>query len=230
MSRSVTSISGPVPAWTAPRFPCWNGTKKWKKWGLAEDWFQIRVKRDGRLGWVDSRYLSPTPVAAPEAAPPSPPVEARRRRRREVPPPPLPERIQPPPLERPAPPRWKSSNPLNRKKRSRRPGRNRRRPNRRNRPRRSPKKPGRGSQRGKTAPEGPLPRRGKNLRPRGRETGPQGRKTGPTTGGNPGARPEYQDYVIAVSFQLSAISYQLSAKNLIQKIAGWFFEPPRLIF
>jgi hypothetical protein len=83
------------PGMDCPKISLLERNEEVEKVGAAEDWFQIRVKRDGRLGWVDSRYLSPTPVGAPEAAPPSPPVEA--------PPPPLPERIQPPP-ERPAPP------------------------------------------------------------------------------------------------------------------------------
>lgn len=84
------------PGMDCPRISLLERDEEVEKVGAAEDWFQIRVKRDGRLGWVDSRYLSPTPVAAPEAAPPSPPVE--------LPPPLLPERIQPPPPERPAPP------------------------------------------------------------------------------------------------------------------------------
>lgn len=84
------------PGMDCPKISLLERDEEVEKVGAAEDWFQIRVKRDGRLGWVDSRYLSPTPLAAPEAAPPSPPVE--------LPPPPLPERIQPPPPERPAPP------------------------------------------------------------------------------------------------------------------------------
>ena len=89
------------PGMDCPKISLLQRGEEVEKVGAAEDWFQIRIKRDGRLGWVDSRYLSPTPMAAPEAAPPAPPVEA-------LPPPvetppPLPERIQPPP-ERPAPP------------------------------------------------------------------------------------------------------------------------------
>jgi hypothetical protein len=80
------------PGMDCPKISLLERDEEVEKVGAAEDWFQIRVKRDGRLGWVDSRYLSPTPVAAPEAAPPSPPVEAPP-----LPPPPLPERIQPPP-------------------------------------------------------------------------------------------------------------------------------------
>ena len=92
------------PGMDCPKISQLERDEEVEKVGAAEDWFQIRVKRDGRLGWVDSRYLSPTPVAAPEAAPPSPPVEA--------PPPPLPERIQPPPPERPAPPPVEKFKPL----------------------------------------------------------------------------------------------------------------------
>ncbi len=82
------------PGMDCPKISQLERGEEVEKVGVAEDWFQIRVKRDGRLGWVDSRYLSPTPMAAPEVAPPLPPVEV---------PPPLPERIQPPP-EKPAPP------------------------------------------------------------------------------------------------------------------------------
>jgi len=92
------------PGMDCPKISLLERDEEVEKVGAAEDWFQIRVKRDGRLGWVDSRYLSPTPVAAPEAAPPSPPVE--------LPPPPLPERIQPPPPERPAPPPVEKFKPL----------------------------------------------------------------------------------------------------------------------
>jgi hypothetical protein len=39
-----------------------------EKMGEIEKWTQIRVKKDGTMGYVNSRYLSPTPV---EAAPPT---------------------------------------------------------------------------------------------------------------------------------------------------------------
>jgi len=59
----------------------------------AEDWSQIRIKRDGTIGWVSSRYLSATPVTAPaELAQPTPPET--------VTPPPLPEKPEKP---KPAP-------------------------------------------------------------------------------------------------------------------------------
>jgi hypothetical protein len=78
---------------------------KVEKVGEAADWAQIRVKRDGTIGWVASRFLSPTPVAAPPAgASPSIPSE-------QVTPPPLPEirepmkptPAKPPAVERPKP-------------------------------------------------------------------------------------------------------------------------------
>ncbi|MFZ0051258.1 MAG: SH3 domain-containing protein [Desulfobaccales bacterium] len=86
------------PGMDCPKISLLERNEEVEKVGAAEDWFQIRVKRDGRLGWVDSRYLSPTPVAAPEAAPPPPPVQV-------LPPPPI-EEVPPPlpPPQRPAPP------------------------------------------------------------------------------------------------------------------------------
>jgi len=93
------------PGMDCPKISLLERGEEVEQVGVAEDWFQIRVKRDGRLGWVDSRYLSPTPMAGPEVAPPGPPVQVLPPPLEEVPPPPLPERIQPPPLpERPAPP------------------------------------------------------------------------------------------------------------------------------
>jgi hypothetical protein len=45
-----------------------------EKVGEAEDWYQVRVKRDGTLGWVAARYLAGQPVSAPpETAAPSAP-------------------------------------------------------------------------------------------------------------------------------------------------------------
>ena len=41
-----------------------NRNEEVEKMGDSDNWFQIRVKRDGTLGWVNSRYLSATPVAA----------------------------------------------------------------------------------------------------------------------------------------------------------------------
>lgn len=82
------------PGYDCPKISLLERGEEVEKVGASEDWFQIRVKRDGRLGWVASQFLSSTPVT-PEAAPAPPGV---------VTPPPLPEPIQPPPLpEKPAP-------------------------------------------------------------------------------------------------------------------------------
>ncbi|MGA7561640.1 MAG: SH3 domain-containing protein [Desulfobaccales bacterium] len=93
------------PGMDCPKISVLEQNEEVEKVGASEDWFQIRVKRDGRLGWVDSRYLSPTPMAAPEAAPPPPLETAPPPPPERMQPPPLPERMQQPPLqERPAPP------------------------------------------------------------------------------------------------------------------------------
>jgi hypothetical protein len=65
-----------------------------EKLGEMDDWFEVIVTRDGRRGWVTSRYLSPEPVAPTPEAPPA--VEA---------PPPAPEAFPapPPPVEKPPP-------------------------------------------------------------------------------------------------------------------------------
>ncbi len=91
------------PGMDCPKISMLEQNEEVEKVGASEDWFQIRVKRDGRLGWVDSRYLSPTPMTAPEVAPPPPPPL-------ETTPPPLPLQERPaPPLEKfkPAPPEEK---------------------------------------------------------------------------------------------------------------------------
>jgi Bacterial SH3 domain len=81
------------PGMDFPKISVLERGEEVEKVGASEDWFQIRITRDGRIGWVDSKYLSSTPVPqGPEVA---------------VAPPPLPERIQPPPLPAkptPAPP------------------------------------------------------------------------------------------------------------------------------
>ncbi len=49
-----------------------------EKLGDADGWSEITVKRNGNRGWVNSRFLSPTPVAAaPEAARRHPPRRKR---------------------------------------------------------------------------------------------------------------------------------------------------------
>jgi uncharacterized protein YgiM (DUF1202 family) len=68
-----------------------------EKLGDAENWSKIRVKQTGDEGWVNSRYLSATPVTAPpEVEPPAPPEV-------EPPAPPEPPVVKPTPPEKPAP-------------------------------------------------------------------------------------------------------------------------------
>ena len=65
------------PGMDCPKIAVLDQNQEVEKVGDAEDWSQIRAKRDGAIGWVSSRYLSATPVAAaPEAAPPPTPTEA----------------------------------------------------------------------------------------------------------------------------------------------------------
>ena len=73
------------PGMDCPKIAVLDQNQEVEKVGDAADWSQIRITRDGTIGWVSSRYLSATPVAAtPEVAPPPTPPEA-------VTPPPLPE-------------------------------------------------------------------------------------------------------------------------------------------
>jgi hypothetical protein len=85
------------PGMDCPKISVLERNEEVEKVGDAEDWSQVRVKRDGRLGWVNTRYLAKEPLAAaPEAAPgPAPPSEVTPA------PPPLPER--PPAAEKPKP-------------------------------------------------------------------------------------------------------------------------------
>lgn len=86
------------PGMDCPKISVLDKNEEVEKVGDSEDWSQVRVKRDGRLGWVNTRYLSREPLpAGPEVAPapePTPPAF--------VTPPPLPER--PPAVEKPKPP------------------------------------------------------------------------------------------------------------------------------
>jgi len=91
------------PGMDCPKISLLEKNEEVEKVGEAEDWSQVRVKRDGRLGWVNSRYLSKEPApAAPEVAPapvPTPPAVVTPT---PPTPPPLPER--PPAVEKPQPP------------------------------------------------------------------------------------------------------------------------------
>jgi len=66
-----------------------------EKLGEMDDWYEVSVKRDGRRGWVNSRYLSPEPVTPTVEAPPPPEV---------APSPPPRVAPAPAPVEKPAPP------------------------------------------------------------------------------------------------------------------------------
>jgi hypothetical protein len=76
------------PGMDCPKIAVIDRNEEVEKLGDAEDWSQIRVKRDGTIGWVSSRYLSATPVAAPPEAP--------------TPPLPEPEKVKPTPEKPPA--------------------------------------------------------------------------------------------------------------------------------
>ena len=87
------------PGMDCPKIAVLDQNQEVEKVGDADNWSQIRAKRDGTIGWVSSRYLSATPVAAaPEVAPPPTPPEAMT-------PPPLtekPEKAKPTPEKPPA--------------------------------------------------------------------------------------------------------------------------------
>jgi hypothetical protein len=52
------------PGMDCPKIAVLERNEEVEKVGDAADWSQIRVKRNGTIGWVSSRYLSPTPGAA----------------------------------------------------------------------------------------------------------------------------------------------------------------------
>lgn len=53
------------PGMDFPKLIVLERNEEVEKVGEMEDWFQVRVKRDGSLGWVASRYLSSKPVPIP---------------------------------------------------------------------------------------------------------------------------------------------------------------------
>lgn len=71
------------PGMDFPKISTLERNEAVEKLGETEDWFQVRVKKDGALGWVASRYLSATPVPAPPEVPVTPPAVV-------TPPPPAP--------------------------------------------------------------------------------------------------------------------------------------------
>jgi len=64
------------PGMDFPKIGQLNRNEELEKVGEAEDWFQVRVKRDGTLGWVAARYLSGQPVSVAQPPGPAPPGEA----------------------------------------------------------------------------------------------------------------------------------------------------------
>lgn len=62
------------PGMDFPKLGLLERNEEVEKLGEAEDWFQVKVKRSGTLGWVASRYLSKTKVAIPLELEPKPPT------------------------------------------------------------------------------------------------------------------------------------------------------------
>ena len=52
------------PGMDCPKIAVLDRNQEVEKVGDADDWSQIRIKQNGTIGWVSSRYLSATPVAA----------------------------------------------------------------------------------------------------------------------------------------------------------------------
>jgi uncharacterized protein YraI len=70
------------PGMDFPKLGLLERNEEVEKLGEAENWYQVRVKRDGTLGWVSSEYLSKTPVTSPivtpvPETPTAPPAEAK---------------------------------------------------------------------------------------------------------------------------------------------------------
>ena len=72
------------PGMDCPKIAILDRNQEVEKVGDAEDWSQIRIKRDGTIGWVSSQYLSATPVTAP-AGLAQPTVRRRFRKSRKNP-------------------------------------------------------------------------------------------------------------------------------------------------
>jgi Bacterial SH3 domain len=70
------------PGMDFPKLGLLERNEEVEKLGEAENWYQVRLKRDGTLGWVSSEFLSKTPVTSPivtpvPEAPPAPPAETK---------------------------------------------------------------------------------------------------------------------------------------------------------
>jgi uncharacterized protein YraI len=92
------------PGMDFPKLGLLERNEEVEKLGEAENWYQVRVRRDGTLGWVSSEYLSSTPVTAPLETPvPETPVVAPTVKEKETPPPAEPRKPKPAKVEPPAP-------------------------------------------------------------------------------------------------------------------------------
>jgi uncharacterized protein YgiM (DUF1202 family) len=95
------------PGMDFPKLGSLERNEEVEKLGEAENWYQVRVKRDGTLGWVSSEYLSSTPVTSPieTPVPETPPAPAVKEKPAPPPPPPAAEPKKPKStkLESPAP-------------------------------------------------------------------------------------------------------------------------------
>jgi len=66
------------PGMDCPKISVLEQNEAVEKVGESEDWAQVRVTQDGRLGWVASRYLSATEVQAAPEVPSAPPATVTR--------------------------------------------------------------------------------------------------------------------------------------------------------
>jgi uncharacterized protein YraI len=85
------------PGLDFPKLGTLERNEEVEKVGEAENWNQIRVKRDGTLGWVSSEHLSSTPVTSPIQTPvPETPVPPAAKEK-QTPAPPGPAEVKPKP-------------------------------------------------------------------------------------------------------------------------------------
>ena len=74
------------PGMDFPKLGTLERNEEVEKVGEAENWYQVRVKRDGTLGWVSSEHLSSTPVSSPIQTPvPETPVVPSAREKDDAP-------------------------------------------------------------------------------------------------------------------------------------------------
>lgn len=85
------------PGMDFPKLGLLERNEEVEKLGEAENWYQIRVKRDGTLGWVSSEYLSSNPVTSPieTPVPEAPPAPSAKDKEKETPLPAEPKKPKP---------------------------------------------------------------------------------------------------------------------------------------